>query len=86
MYGVRHQIANEFPEFSAKIELLKRNDQTFSRLLNKYDETNKKIYGYEQLKQPVANTYFELKKWRLRLKDQLYSILRNHHQSNQLSS
>ncbi len=85
MYGVRHPITREFPEFSGKIELLKRNNQAFSRLLSKYEETDKKIYGYEQLKQPLASTYFELKKWRLVLKDQLYSMLRQKQSTDQMT-
>ena len=78
MYGVRHHISNEFPEFSTHIEQLKRSNQEFIRLLHKYEETDKEIYGYEQLKKPTSDTYLEqLKKWRLNLKDQLYNMLRN---------
>ncbi len=86
MYGVRHPITSEFPEFSGKIELLMRDDQEFSRLLSKYEETDKKIYRYEQLKQPLASTCFELKKWRLALKDQLYSMLRQKQHADRLTS
>ncbi len=77
MYGVRHHLAQEFPEFRGTINYLKKNDDEFARLLNQYHDTDKKIYGFEQQMQPVADNYMEqLKKWRLQLKDRLYAILR----------
>ena len=77
MYGVRHPITDEFPEFSNRIEALKSRDKQFARLLDKYNETDKQICGFEQRRRPVADSYIEqLKKWRLQLKDQLYAALR----------
>jgi uncharacterized protein YdcH (DUF465 family) len=77
MYGVRHHLTKEFPEYRGAIEHLKTNDESFAKLLNEYHQTDKKIYGYEMLMQPVTDSYMEqLKLWRLRLKDQLYNILR----------
>ena len=88
MYGVRHHITEEFPEFSNNIEVLKRRDKRFARLLDKYDETDKQICGYEQRRQAVADSYIEqLKKWRLQLKDQLYATLRQQrHNPSQATS
>ena len=77
MYGARHYLNNEFPEFQHTIDLLKTRNKDFADLLNEYDTTDKKIYGYSQQSQPVSDTHFEvLKKKRLRLKDQIYTILR----------
>ena len=77
MYGTRHPLTHEFPEYSGEISKLKTNNATFARLLSKYHQTDKKIYGYEQQMQPVADNYMEqLKRWRVHLKDQLYNILR----------
>jgi len=77
MFGVRHVIEREFPEFQAEINLLKNNNPDFVRLLVEYDETDKTIYGLEQQNQPVSDDYFgNLKRQRMVLKDQLYSILR----------
>lgn len=79
MYGERHNLIHEFPEFRSAIQHLKVNDRGFARLLAEYDVTDKRIYGIEQQMQPVADTYLEeLKKRRLKLKDQLYTILKHH--------
>ncbi len=79
MFGVRHDIEREFPEFGLEINRLKNNDPDFVRLLVAYDETDKKIYGLEQQSLPVSDDYFgNLKRQRVLLKDQLYTILRQH--------
>lgn len=79
MYGIRHDIERDFPEFNAEISRLKHNDTRFMQLLAEYDETDKKIYGLEQQSQPVSDDYFgTLKRRRALLKDQLYTILRRH--------
>lgn len=77
MFGVRHVIEREFPEFQTEISRLKNNDPDFLRLLVEYDETDKKIYGLEQQSLPVSDDYFgNLKRQRLALKDQLYTMLK----------
>ena len=79
MFGVRHIIERDFPEFQTEITRLKNNDPDFVRLLVEYDETDKAIYGLEQQSLPVSDDYFgSLKRHRLMLKDQLYSILKQH--------
>ena len=42
MFGVRHIIDREFPEYQTEINRLKGNDPDFMRLLVEYDETDKK--------------------------------------------
>lgn len=79
MYGIRHDIDREFPEFQAEISRLKNNDPLFTQLLVEYDDTDKRIYGLEQQAQPVSDGYFStLKRRRVLLKDRLYAILRQH--------
>ena len=79
MFGVRHVIEGEFPEFLSEINQLKNNDPDFMRLLVEYDETDKKIYGLERQSLPISDDHFgNLKRHRLVLKDQLYSILKQH--------
>ena len=79
MLGVRHIIEREFPEFQTEISRLKNNDPDFVRLLVEYDETDKRIYGLEQQSLPVSDDYFgNLKRHRVLLKDQLYTILKQH--------
>lgn len=77
MYGVRHHITAEFPEFKHKIEELKSKNQNFARLLERYTATDKEIY-HQLERQPLSTSYLEsLKKWRLTLKDQIYNMLRS---------
>ena len=81
MFGVRHIIEREFPEYQLEINRLKNDDPDFMRLLDEYDETDKKIYGYEQFSRVVNGGFSDdhfgnLKRHRLALKDQLYSILK----------
>ena len=79
MFGVRHIIEREFPEYQMEINRLKSNDPDFMRLVEEYDETDKKIYGLEQQSLPISDDHFgNLKRHRLALKDQLYSILKQH--------
>lgn len=78
MYGVRHSLAKDFPELSHLIDELRSRDREFARLMDEYHRTDKKIYGYEIKQRPVADDYVEqLKRSRVRLKDQLYRMLQN---------
>jgi len=78
MFGVRHEIAHEFPEYELVISRLKYIDPTFNRLLVEYDRTDKKIYGIEQQQVPVTDDYLhELKRQRLQLKDRVYQFIRD---------
>jgi len=82
MYGARHHLTNEFPEFQNAIDRLKSRNNDFAQLLNEYDATDKRIYGYAQQSTPVSDTHIEaLKKKRLHLKDQLYAILKMYKRS-----
>ncbi|TPW09485.1 MAG: hypothetical protein FD130_2509 [Halothiobacillaceae bacterium] len=85
MKGVRpHRLTQEFPEFCAVIDELKQHDSHFARLLGKYTETDREICHYAQKAYAVPSSYLEqLKKWRLRLKDELYAIL-THRSQQQL--
>ena len=77
MYGVRHHILEEFPTLSETIAMMKKNNPKFARLLSRYDNTDKKIYGIEVKNRPVVDDYVEfLKKERLRLKDDLYAMIK----------
>lgn len=77
MYGVRHNLVEEFPEYSQYIEYLKTNDLEFASLLARYDQTDKRIYGYARNQQATTDAHMEqLKRLRVRLKDSLYRRLR----------
>jgi len=71
-----------FPEFRDLITKLKTADHHFSRLFDKHNELDDKIKKLET--QIPVGTHEEietLKKEKLLLKDQLYSILTKHKES-----
>ncbi|KWR90365.1 YdcH family protein [Cupriavidus sp. IDO] len=66
-----------FPEYRDKISTLKTQDAHFSRLFNRHNELDQEIRNMEAGILPGTSTEIErLKKEKLQLKDQLYSILR----------
>lgn len=80
MFGVRHNLVEEFSEYKNEMSYLKHRDSSFSRLLDSYNQADKTIYGYEQLRGPVDDTYMgTLKMSRVKLKDQIYRKLQTTH-------
>ena len=78
MLGEPHDLVHEFPELKNKINELRANDPAFMRLMDEYDELDKRVRELEELGQPAADeTMEDLKKERLRLKDRLYARLRD---------
>ncbi|ASK28275.1 YdcH family protein [Neisseria chenwenguii] len=66
-----------FPEYRDLISKLKQEDAHFARLFDEHNELDDKITGL--VNDPVtsgADEIEELKKEKLRLKDELYEILR----------
>ena len=77
MLGESHDLLNEFPELNDKINQLKAKDPVFAQRMEEYDALDRRVRELEELSQPVADeTMEDLKKERLRLKDELYAILR----------
>ncbi len=77
MLGESHDLLHEFPELADKIQNMRNQDQSFARLMDTYNDLDQRIRELEELAQPVADeTMEDLKKQRLRLKDQLYARLR----------
>lgn len=65
-----------FPEYRDLISKLKQENSRFARLFDEHNELDDKITGL--LNNPVtsgAETIDELKKAKLKLKDELYAIL-----------
>jgi len=82
MYGVRHHLSNDFPEFETMIEYLKNSDAEFTRLLDQYHEADNQICGYE--KTIISQERIDqLKKWRVQLKDRLYEMLKSYEVSRE---
>ncbi len=73
-----HDLHHEFPEFKDAIHQLKVNDHHFARLFGEYHTATSEVEKLEGVGIPVGDaTFEELKKKRLRLKDELYAILRS---------
>ena len=78
MLGEHHGLVNEFPEYKQRIHDLKMNDRHFDRLLEKYETIDKEVFRIEEQIENTTDDYLEeLKFKRLRLKDELYALLKN---------
>lgn len=66
-----------FPEYRDLITKLKGNDLHFTRLFDKHNELDQQILNMESRIAPGTPEEIEnLKKEKLQLKDQLYTVLR----------
>lgn len=71
-----HDLHDEFPEYVNKINHLKSTDQHFASLYDEYHRVNSEVRSVEEDDVPVSDVIFEeLKKKRLKLKDELYAML-----------
>ena len=76
MIGEKHDLAHEFPNHKDKIRDLKMHDAHFLSLYEKYNETTKEIEKIESGANNTSDDYLDgLKKERLALKDELFSLL-----------
>ena len=67
-----------FPEYRDLITKLKTTDRHFLNLFDKHNELDQKIKNMEAHIEPGTHEEIEtLKKEKLSLKDQLYTVLRN---------
>ncbi len=71
-----HELQEEFPEFHDRIHELKSKNQHFHRLSEEYHRVNREIHRIEAQVENVKDEVAEdLKKRRLQLKDDLFSML-----------
>lgn len=76
MFGEPHDLHHEFPEYKDEIHELKTSNNHFSRLFDEYHEVDKEIRRILQEVEHASDVYLEdLKKNRLHLKDELYSMI-----------
>lgn len=72
----KHDLIHEFPKLKEKIHELKVSNNHFRKLFDEYHEV---AHGVRRIETGVENTsddvLNELRKNRLRLKDELYAIL-----------
>jgi uncharacterized protein YdcH (DUF465 family) len=71
-----HDLHHEFPEFATAIHNLKIGNNHFARLFDEYHDLTSKVESLETQDVPVDDFTIEsMKKQRLKLKDELYSML-----------
>ena len=71
-----HDLLDEFPEYKNEISKLKTDNQDFARLYDEYHKVNAEVRNVEEHDVPISDVAFEeLKKHRLKLKDEVYALL-----------
>lgn len=76
MLGETHELISDFPEHRDRIEQLRIADVHFARLCGAYDDVNREVLRIEQGIETPSDAYTEeLKKRRVLLKDQVYTLL-----------
>ncbi len=74
---LQHDLHHEFPEYKDAIHPLKTDNHHFAKLFDDYHRMNKDIRRIEGNDEPVTDVALEdMKKQRLKLKDELHSMLR----------
>ena len=71
-----HDLHQEFPNFTDAIDTLKAGNAHFARLFASYNRLTGKVEDLEENDMPVADfTLEDMKKQRVKLKDELYHML-----------
>ncbi len=71
-----HELAEEFPEYAARIHELKSGNAHFAKLADEYHEVNRAIHRAETRVEPVSDEHEEgLRKRRMTLKDEIFGLL-----------
>jgi len=72
----KHELHEEFPQFSQLIDQLKQDDPDFRERFKQYAKLDQQIEGLELRDSPVGDdSLHQLKQQRLELKDNLYGEL-----------
>lgn len=73
---LHHPLVNEFPEHREAIHQLKMTNAHFRRLFDEYHTLDREIVRIEEQIEPASDARAEeLKQKRVRLKDDLYSLI-----------
>ena len=74
-----HDLHHEFPEYQDAIHSLKLSNAHFAKLFGEYHAVNNEVVKAEEGSTNPGDAELEaLKKQRLKLKDDLYEILKGH--------
>ncbi|MBL0283569.1 MAG: DUF465 domain-containing protein [Zoogloea sp.] len=74
----QHDLNHEFPEYREQIHVLKMSNGHFARLFDEYHDVNRNVVRVE-VQAEIATDFEleELKKRRLKLKDELHGMLKS---------
>jgi uncharacterized protein YdcH (DUF465 family) len=76
MSPASHELAEEFPEHVDQIHDLRGSDAHFAKLYESYHNANRAVHAAETDVKPTSDDHIvELRKKRMRLKDQVYAYL-----------
>src|SRR5574343_1027276 len=82
-----HDLHQEFPEFSDAIDVLKAGNAHFAKLYATYNRLTGRVEDLEEHDMPVADfTIEDMKKQRVKLKDELYHMLLAFRSCHQVSN
>lgn len=77
MLGEKHDLVHELPEHKERIHELKMSDRHFQKLFDKYHDLDHQVKRIEEGVENTSDDYIEtLKKERLSLKDQLFTMIK----------
>ena len=77
MLGEKHDLIHELPEYRDRIHDLKVNNRYFASQFEKYHELDHEVLRVEEGIETTSDEYLaELKKRRLALKDELFTMIR----------
>jgi uncharacterized protein YdcH (DUF465 family) len=75
--GEHHDLVHELPEYRDKIHEMKLSNHHFAKLFDEYHEVDHEVRRIEQEIETPSDEYTEeLKKKRLHLKDELFTMLK----------
>lgn len=73
----KHDLVHELPEYREQIHALKTGNKHFARLFDQYHEVDHEVRRIEEGAENTADDYLEeRKKVRLKLKDELFEMLK----------
>lgn len=76
MFAEHHDLLHEFPEHKDRIHALKTENAHFAKLFDEYHDVDKELRRVQQEIETPSDEFVEgLKKKRLALKDELYSLI-----------
>lgn len=78
MFGEKHDIIHEFPEYKERIHELKINNAHFAVVYSEYHEVDNQVRRIEEGIENTSDEFLEgLKQKRLALKDEIYAIIQS---------